>query len=68
MNSRWQSNKIGLINFWYYDNQEFSFIKGRMLLRGSNGSGKSMTMLHYFEKFSAAEVCMLPLLSVMRFS
>lgn len=44
MNSRWQSNKIGLINFWYYDNQEFSFIKGRMLLRGSNGSGKSVTM------------------------
>lgn len=44
MNSRWQSNKIGLINFWYYDNQEFSFIKGSMLLRGSNGSGKSVTM------------------------
>ena len=19
MNSRWQANKIGLINFWYYD-------------------------------------------------
>lgn len=44
MNSRWQANKIGLINFWYYDEQEFSFIKGRMLLRGSNGSGKSVTM------------------------
>ena len=23
MNSRWQANKIGLINFWYYDEQEF---------------------------------------------
>ena len=34
MNSRWQANKIGLINFWYYDEQEFSFVKGRMLLRG----------------------------------
>lgn len=44
MNSRWQANKIGLINFWYYDEQEFSFVKGRMLLRGSNGSGKSVTM------------------------
>lgn len=44
MNSRWQANKIGLINFWYYDEQEFSFAKGRMLLRGSNGSGKSVTM------------------------
>lgn len=44
MNSRWQANKIGLINFWYYDEQEFPFLKGRMLLRGSNGSGKSVTM------------------------
>ena len=44
MNSRWQANRIGLINFWYYDDQEFPFAKGRMLLRGSNGSGKSVTM------------------------
>ena len=44
MNSRWQANKIGLINFWNYDDQEFPFVKGRMLLRGSNGSGKSVTM------------------------
>ena len=33
-----------MINFWYYDEQEFPFVKGRMLLRGSNGSGKSVTM------------------------
>ena len=45
MNSRWQAGKIGLINFWYYDEQEFPFVKGRMLLRGSNGSGKSVTAL-----------------------
>lgn len=44
MNSRWQANKTGLINFWYYDEQEFPFLNGRMLLRGSNGSGKSVTM------------------------
>ena len=44
MSSRWQANKIGLVNFWYYDEQEFPFAKGRMLLRGSNGSGKSVTM------------------------
>ena len=44
MGSRWQASKIGLINFWYYDEQEFPFVKGRMLLRGSNGSGKSVTM------------------------
>lgn len=43
-NSKWQANKIGLINFWYYDEQEFCFADGRMLLRGSNGSGKSVTM------------------------
>lgn len=43
-NSNWQANKIGLMNFWYYDEQEFYFSDGRMLLRGSNGSGKSVTM------------------------
>ena len=26
MNSRWQANKIGLINFWYYDEQESCFV------------------------------------------
>ncbi|MFI3214478.1 MAG: TIGR02680 family protein [Eubacteriales bacterium] len=44
MNSSWVIHKIGLVDFWYYDEQEFSFIDGRMLLRGSNGSGKSVTM------------------------
>lgn len=37
-------NRIGLLDFWYYDDQEFYFLDGRMLLRGSNGSGKSVTM------------------------
>ena len=44
MNSRWQRNRIGLIYFWYYDEEVFAFADGRMLLRGSNGSGKSVTM------------------------
>ena len=44
MNSKWEAHKIGLVDFWYYDEQEFHFLKGRMLLRGSNGSGKSVTM------------------------
>lgn len=44
MNSKWEINKIGLVDFWYYDQQEFYFADGRMLLRGSNGSGKSVTM------------------------
>lgn len=42
--NRWTINKIGLINFWYYDEQEFEFDRGKLLLRGSNGSGKSVTM------------------------
>ena len=44
MNSEWQINKIGLLDFWYYDEQQFDFLDGRMLLRGANGSGKSVTM------------------------
>ncbi len=42
--SRWKMNKVGLVDFWYYDEQEFTFADGRMLFRGSNGSGKSVTM------------------------
>lgn len=42
--NRWQIERAGLINFWYYDEEEFSFSDGRLLLRGSNGSGKSVTM------------------------
>lgn len=44
VNSKWQANRIGLVDFWYYDEEEFYFLDGRMLLRGSNGSGKSVTM------------------------
>lgn len=44
MSSEWQLNRIGLLDFWYYDEQEFEFVDGRMLLRGANGSGKSVTM------------------------
>lgn len=40
----WRVNRAGLINFWYYDEAEFQFEDGRMLLRGANGSGKSVTM------------------------
>lgn len=42
--SRWVINRIGLIDFWYYDEEEFQFRDGRLLLRGANGSGKSVTM------------------------
>lgn len=37
-------NRAGLLNFWYYDDEVFDFADGKLLLRGSNGSGKSVTM------------------------
>jgi len=37
-------NKVGLVDFWCYENEVFEFENGHMLLRGSNGSGKSVTM------------------------
>lgn len=36
--------KMGLLNFWYYDEEEYEFFDGKILLRGRNGSGKSVTM------------------------
>ena len=42
--NRWEINKIGLLNFWWYDEEEFEFSNGRMILRGTNGSGKSVTI------------------------
>ena len=42
--NRWQANRAGILNYWYYDEAEFHFAGGRLLLRGSNGSGKSVTM------------------------
>ena len=42
--NRWQAHRAGILNYWYYDEAEFIFSDGRLLLRGSNGSGKSVTM------------------------
>jgi uncharacterized protein (TIGR02680 family) len=42
--TRWMMNRAGLLNFWYYDEEVFHFEQGKLLLRGSNGSGKSVTM------------------------
>lgn len=36
--------KIGLLNFWYFDDEIMEFYDGKLLLRGGNGSGKSVTM------------------------
>lgn len=41
---KWQMNRAGLFNYWYYDSQEFHFQGGKLLLKGANGSGKSVTM------------------------
>lgn len=43
-NNRWEIKKIGLLNYWWYDEEEFEFSDGRLILRGTNGSGKSVTM------------------------
>lgn len=42
--SKWEIHRIGLVDFWYYDDEDFYFADGKMLLRGANGSGKSVTM------------------------
>lgn len=44
MNNRYIIHKLGFVNFWYYDFEEFLLSDGKLLLRGSNGSGKSVTM------------------------
>ena len=40
----YKASKMGLLNFWLYDDEEFTFGDGKLLLRGQNGSGKSVTM------------------------
>jgi hypothetical protein len=42
--ARWRMNRAGLLNFWLYDEEEFQLEEGRLILRGANGSGKSVTM------------------------
>lgn len=44
---KWKINKIGLVNYWWYDEEEFNFEDGRMILRGTNGAGKSVTMVSF---------------------
>ncbi|MFR4170928.1 MAG: TIGR02680 family protein [Lachnospiraceae bacterium] len=43
MNNRWKMKRIGFVNFWLYDEEDFEFEDGKLLLRGQNGSGKSIT-------------------------
>ncbi|MFJ9173886.1 TIGR02680 family protein [Streptomyces sp. NPDC102360] len=41
---RWQPLRIGLVDLFYYDDEEFWFRDGRLLLRGNNGTGKSKVL------------------------
>lgn len=43
MKDRFKMNRIGFVNFWLYDEEEFQFVDGKLLLRGQNASGKSIT-------------------------
>lgn len=41
---RWQPLRSGLVDLYRYDQQEFVFEDGRLLLRGNNGTGKSRVL------------------------
>jgi uncharacterized protein (TIGR02680 family) len=42
--ARWQPLRAGLVDLFYYDQEEFWFRGGRLLLRGNNGTGKSKVL------------------------
>ncbi|MFD3805839.1 TIGR02680 family protein [Streptomyces sp. NPDC058619] len=44
LRSRWQPLRIGLVDLFHYDVEEFHFKDGRLLLRGNNGTGKSKVL------------------------
>lgn len=44
MTARFRLSRAGVLNVWQYDEQIFEFAGGRLLLRGSNGAGKSKTL------------------------
>src|SRR6201995_4628894 len=41
---RWKPLRAGLVDMFYYDQEEFWFNDGRLLLRGNNGTGKSKVL------------------------
>jgi uncharacterized protein (TIGR02680 family) len=42
--ARWQPLRLGLVDLFYYDSEEFWFRDGHLLLRGNNGTGKSKVL------------------------
>ncbi|GAB3727678.1 TIGR02680 family protein [Nocardiopsis nanhaiensis] len=41
---RWQPLRVGLIDLFYYEDEQFWFRDGRLLMRGNNGTGKSKVL------------------------
>ena len=41
---RWKPLRAGMVDMFYYDQEEFWFHDGRLLLRGNNGTGKSKVL------------------------
>ncbi len=41
---RWRPLRSGLVNIYKFDEEEFPFSQGRLLLRGNNGAGKSRVL------------------------
>jgi uncharacterized protein (TIGR02680 family) len=41
---RWQPQRAGLVDLFLYDEEEFHFRDGKLLLRGNNGTGKSKVL------------------------
>ena len=60
MNERWKMNRIGFVNFWLYDEEDFEFEDGKLLLRGQNGSGKSITTQSFILLWSSFFVTLRP--------
>ncbi|MBD8533420.1 MULTISPECIES: TIGR02680 family protein [unclassified Massilia] len=44
LQARWQPLRIGLVELFHYDSEEFWFRDGHLLLRGNNGTGKSKVL------------------------
>ena len=44
LSRRWRPTRAGIVNIWRYYNETFHFHKGRLLLRGPNGTGKSKAL------------------------
>ena len=41
---RWRMSRAGIVNVWHYLDNTFDLSGGRMILRGTNGSGKSRAL------------------------